>query len=108
MLSIELLGSGARALEREAALWALGRAAIGELKARGGAARCGEGVVAGTDGAVSSPCRCVPACGVAQTRLQTARVCLCWFTVCLLFVYRRSRLANAAIDASRRGANVNF
>ena len=50
MLSIELLGSGARALEREAALWALGRAAIGELKARGGAARCGEGVVAGADG----------------------------------------------------------
>ena len=35
---------------------------------------------------------CVPACGVAQTRLQTARVCLCLFTVCLLFVYGRSRL----------------
>ena len=41
---------------------------------------------------VALNCRCVPACCAAQTRLQTARVCLCLFTVCLLFVYGRSRL----------------
>ena len=69
MLSIELLGRGVRALGAKAALWAVGRAAIGELKARGGAARCGEGVVAGTDGG-----RCKRGCSNRRWRSPRPRV----------------------------------